>query len=450
MSLLHAGLFGTGDASAILGDRAIVASWILVESALAQAQAKVGLIPQDRGQRLARALCEISVDVETVAAGVSQSAVGVPALLEALRAQLPDDLAQVLHWGATSQDIIDTGLMLRLGQALSLTEGRTRRALESLVTLAERHRHTPMVARTWGQQAVPTRFGLVCAQWMGPLIRSLEALPALRQRCLAVQLGGAAGTLSAMADKGPAVGDAVARHLGLTPAPPWHGSRDRIVEIAHWCAQISLALGRIGLDLGVLTSTEVAEVRLSQTGGSSTMPQKQNPVQPGVLAAQGRLAPAQAAAVTQTALWSLERDGAAWLSEWQALAPLVAGTAGAAEVAANLFPGLKPDTARMAATLAQSGGGILAEALSFALAQAGWSLADAQALVKTVAAQRPADLAQAVREALPAGKPIPLVWPTPDTAAGLAVDTLIDGAVREAQAILSPARRRDAGGGGAP
>ncbi len=450
MSLLHAGLFGTGDASAILGDRAIVASWILVESALARAQADVGLIPRDRGQRLAQALCEITVEVETVAVGVSQSAVGVPALLAALRDRLPDDLAQFLHWGATSQDIIDTGLMLRLGQVLSLTEERTRQALEALAALAEHHRHTAMVARTWGQQAVPTRFGLVCAQWMGPLIRSLEALPALKQRCLAVQLGGAAGTLSAMADKGPAVGDALARHLGLTPAPPWHGSRDRIVEIAHWCAQLSLALGRIGVDLAVLTSTEVAEVRLAQTGGSSTMPQKQNPVQPGVLAAQGRLAPAQAAAVAQSALWSLERDGAAWLSEWQALAPLVAGTAGAAQVAASVLPGLKPDAARMAATLALSGGAILAEALSFALAEAGWSRADAQALVKTVAAQRPADLAQAVREALPAGKPIPLVWPTPESAAGLAVDTLIDRAVQDARGILSPAPFGDQATGGAP
>jgi len=259
---------------------------------------------------------------------------------------------------------------LRLRQALVLWEGRLNLIVQGLGAIAATHAETAMVARTYGQAATPSSFGAQVAGWGNPLLRHRQRLAELRPRLLVVQLAGAAGTLSAMGSKGPALRAALAQALGLgDPGGAWHCERDRIAELAGWMAGLCASLGKLGEDVLLLTHSGVAEVALTGAGASSTMPQKQDPVAASVLVALARHAAGLAATLQGAALHREARDGAAWFTEWLTLPQLCLTTGRALLTAQALIHTLRPLPAVMAAALDEDGGLIHAEALTFALAR---------------------------------------------------------------------------------
>lgn len=392
---LYGKLFNDPDAARLLSDGAEVRAMMLVLGALAKVQGAAGVIPETSGAFLNRAALEVQIDPAGLAGAAAANGVSLPGLVAAFRKALDaPEHAQYLHWGATSQDIQDTGQMLRMRRMLDLIEARLRAALSALAQLAEAHAETPQAARTYGQVAVPSSFGALVAAWGWPLLRLLERLPDLRARVLVVSLAGAAGTGSQLGPDVAGLRAALAAALDLgDPGRSWHADRDRIVDLAQWFGAVCTACGKLGEDVTRLARSDVGEVRLGAAGASSTMPQKQNPVAASVLVALARFAPAQVAALS--APHGEARDGAAWFTEWLCLPPLAAAAARAAGLAGDIAGNLAPETARMAANLDDPLGLIHAEALSFALARA-MPRPEAQAEVKRLALA-----AQASGRALP-------------------------------------------------
>ncbi|MGB5863443.1 MAG: lyase family protein [Sulfitobacter sp.] len=370
-SPLYAQLFPTGDAGRLFSDTAAIRAMLLVEGALAKAQGAQGIIPELSARAIQRATMEIQIDPGAIARDTGENGVSVPGLVAAFRAEMnAPEHAQFVHWGATSQDIIDTALMLRLRQLLLLTEADLRTVISNLAVQAETHAETPMVARTYGQHAVPTSWGAVLADWGHGLCDLLDALPALRTTSLYVSLSGAAGTASALGADAAATREALAAGLGLgDPKRSWHTDRGPILRIADWLVQITALLSRMGATLIQLTGNDIAEIRLGAAGASSTMPQKQNPVAPSVLHALGHQAMGLRAALGPATQHLNQRDGASWFAEWMVLPQIGLGTASGLQHAKTLTAGMKPDAAQMAANLEKQSGAIYAEALSFALAE---------------------------------------------------------------------------------
>lgn len=377
-------LMSDREIGSLFSDEAEIAAMIDVEAALARVEGALGVIPPAASSAIQNGLAGVEVEPATLAAGTASAGVSVPAFVAALRERLDPDAATYLHWGATSQDILDTALVLRIREATAIMETRLIDICERLATLSDVHRHTVMAARTRSQQATLTSFGLKCAVWLDPLVRQCRRMQELKPRLLAVQFGGASGNLGALGDSGYEVLKALAHELKLEPSAPWHSSRDRLVEYAGWLAGTTGSLGKIGGDLILLAQSEIAEVRLGATGGSSTMPQKQNPVGPEALVALARYNAVQISALHHAALHNHERDGAAWAQEWLALPQMIVATAAALRHAQTIIDGIDPDTRRMRANIDASNGLMLAEAASFALT-AHMPRAQAQALVKTAA-----------------------------------------------------------------
>ncbi|MCR9127059.1 MAG: lyase family protein [Rhodobacteraceae bacterium] len=382
-SPLYARLFDTGHVGRLFSDSATLRAMLLVEGGLAKVQGQLGVIPELSAAAIARASVEVQLDPGAMAEATGQNGVCVPALIAAFRSamQAPEH-AQYVHWGATSQDIIDTGLMLRLRQSLTLMEADLKALLATLGDLARQHAALPMAGRTYGQHATPTTFGAVVAGWGAPLLDLLAALPELRCATLWVSLSGAAGTSAALGH--PATRAALAEALGLVdPGRTWHTDRTPVLRIADWMQRLTLALAKMGEDLTELAQTGIAEIALGGAGASSTMPQKQNPVAPSVLVALARQGAGLTAVLQSSAVHRHQRDGAAWFTEWMCLPQIVTGTAAALTAARPLSAAITPQPAAMAAALGEGSGTIHAEALSFALA-ARMSRPDAQAAVKAL------------------------------------------------------------------
>lgn len=365
---LFAGLFGDPELAAHFSDRATLDTMLQVEAALAAAQAAEGMIPAEAAAEIAHAAATARIDPAALAAGTARDGVPVPALLAALRADLGEEAAGRLHWGATSQDIVDTALMLRLRAALTLIERRLAALTATLGDLAAAHADTPLAGRSYGQAAVPTSFGAVVAGWGWPLLAHAERLEGLRTRLLRASLGGAVGTLSAMQGRGAAVRARFAAALGLQdPGHGWHSSREGLAELAGWSCGVTVALGRIGEDLWLMAQSGVAEIGLAG-GSSSTMPQKVNPVAPSLLVALARAAVALESGLQGAALHRQSRDGTAWFTEWLLLPQLMLGAGRALAAAQEMLAGLAPDPVQMEANMEGDLGLIHAEALVFTLA----------------------------------------------------------------------------------
>lgn len=384
-STLFARLFPTGEVGRLFTDSAEIRAMLLVEGALAKVQGAHGIIPPDSAAAISRAVMEVQIDAAALTGDTGENGVSVPGLVTALRKEMSaPEHAQYVHWGATSQDIIDTGLMLRLRQALSLIERDLRAALHALAGLAEIHAELPMAARTYGQYATPTSFGAVAAGWGAPLLALLGELPALSDACLIVSLAGAAGTASELGTDAPALRADLSQALNLgDPGRNWHSDRTPILRLSDWMTRVTLALGKIGEDATLMVQSGIGEIALSGGGGSSTMPQKQNPVGPSVLIALARHTTGQHAILQGAAMPRNQRDGAAWFTEWMCLPQIVLGTAAAGLAARGLCAGLSPRPENIAAGLSDGLGMIHAEALAFALAQT-MPRPDAQAMVKTL------------------------------------------------------------------
>ncbi|WP_422368452.1 3-carboxy-cis,cis-muconate cycloisomerase [Pelagibius sp.] len=386
-SLLYGELLSDAQVAAELDDAAQLRALLEVEAALAKAEGDCGVIPEDAARQIATVAEKLTIDPANLAAATARDGIPVPALVAALRAAVGGEAASFVHWGATTQDVMDSGLVLRLRKILNLLDQRLTRLCETLNEKAVAGRDTVMTARTRGQQATPTTLGLKMAGWLAPLQRHRARLAELRPRLEVLSFGGASGTLAALcgqagSDDAMAVEAALARHLHLTVAPlPWHNQRDGLIELAGWLALATGSLGKIAGDVILLAQNEVGELREGDGGSSSTMPQKSNPVHSEATLALARLNAGLAGQMQLTALHNHERDGAAWQQEWLGLPQMLLACGAALNHMNALMDGLRIDTERMRANLEASNGLVLAEAASFALSRH-LPRAKAQGLVK--------------------------------------------------------------------
>jgi 3-carboxy-cis,cis-muconate cycloisomerase len=372
-SAIFAPLFSDAEISTLLGDEAFVRSLVEVEVALARAEARVGVIPAAAAEQIAAVKAE-SIDVVALAAGTGRSGFPIIALVKELQKQVGAETAPFVHWGATTQDIMDTACVLQLRSASSVFRARLGEVIRNLAALCDNHRGTILAGRTHSQQALPITFGLKAAAWLAPLLRHLQRLEEISLRLLVIQFGGAAGTLAALGDKGLAVAQALADELKLGVAMmPWHTQRDSFVEFANWLSLVTGSLGKMAQDVILLSQTEIGEVGESAEqgrGGSSTMPQKSNPITSELIVAAARMNASLLSALHQAQIQEQERATHGWQLEWLSLPQMIALTGGALKHARYLAENLQVDERAMRANIARADDVILAEAAVFALAAA--------------------------------------------------------------------------------
>ncbi len=373
-----------------------------VEAALTRVRACEGHIPETDAATIAAACRAERFDLDEL--GAQGAAYGNPVapMVRALRALLPEPAADHLHRGATSQDILDTAAMLVAKRALGPIAADAAGAAQACAQLAERHRETPMLGRTLLAQALPVTFGLKAAGWLTGIESARANLLTTAEWALAVQLGGAVGTLAALGEDGPAVAGGLARELDLVePVLPWHAERGRVASIASALSVLAGALAKPARDVTLLAQDEVSEVREGTgtgDGGSSTMPHKRNPVAAVAVLACARRAPGLAATLHAAMVGEHERAAGAWQSEWEALSDLLRLVGSAAAAARAMLEGLQVDDERMRSNLRAAGDLVMAESVAGALAERlGWW--PAQELVQA-AARHAAEADGTLREAL--------------------------------------------------
>jgi 3-carboxy-cis,cis-muconate cycloisomerase len=376
LSPLLAPMLSSAAMRAVCDDAACLQNMLNFEAALARAEAATGVIPQSAAGPIAAACRAESFDLAALADASTRSGNLAIPLVKALTsnvAQQNADAARYVHWGATSQDVIDTATMLTLRAAIEILLGDIDRAVAGFAKLARQHRDTAVVARTWLQHALPMPFGLKLAEYAAALHRSRKRLQRLRTEALALQFGGAAGTLAALGDKGLAVAERLAQELRLPlPDAPWHTHRDRIAEAASVFAIIAGTCGKIARDVSLMMQTDVGEAFEPSgegRGGSSTMPHKRNPVAAASALGAATMAPNLAATILAAQVQDHERSAGPWHAEWPTLPTLLLVTSGALAAIVDIAEGLEVDTARMRANLDATGGLIMAEAVTMALAK---------------------------------------------------------------------------------
>ncbi len=431
-------LFGDADTAALFSDTAAIAAMVRVERALARAQAQCGVIPQAAADGISTALDGYAPEPKALAAGTALAGVPVPALLEALRERLEPEAGQWLHWGATSQDIVDTALVLRLCAALSGFAGRLDQVVATLANQSEHYRSLPMAGRTRSQIAAPISFAHRIARWAQPLIALRGDLIVLRPRVARVQFGGAVGTNAAVAPHGPQIAAALAAELDLIDSPPWHTDRTGLAALANWCASLCAALGKMSGDLILMGRSESREAIAGTGGGSSTMPQKANPVAAETVLALARFVAALSTPMHLAAIHAEERDGSAWSVEWLTLPQIMIATGACLRHASALAGTISPDPDRMRAALEIGGGSVLAEAASFLLSQA-LPRTEAQALVKE-AVRVSGDGKETLIEALTRLAPGQINW-----RAALEAQATITSAQAAADRVFAAVQASDAG-----
>lgn len=379
-------LFTTPALAAALSAEAHLAQLLAFEAGLARAEARAGVIPPEAAAAIGAACRPELYEAAALYREAARAGTLAIPLVRALTAQVAEPARGYVHWGATSQDAIDSALMLQLREALALIEAELLRLAAACAGLAEAHRASLMPARTLLQQALPMPFGLKAARWLALAVRQLRALREQRLS-LCVQLGGAAGTLAALGGQGLLVADLLAEELGLAaPDLPWHAERDRVAALAAALGVAAGSAAKIAHDLALLAQSEVGEAQERAApgkGGSSAMPQKRNPVDATLALAAARLALGLVPVVLGALAHEHERGVGGWQAEWQALPDLARYAGGAIAHVADAVAGLEVDPARMRANLAASGGLPMAEALALALAPHLGRPA-AQELVKTL------------------------------------------------------------------
>jgi len=346
------------------------------EATLARAEAAVGVIPAASVKAIDAACQADKFDMTALADAATRSgnlAIPLVKALTASVAKADPDAARYVHWGATSQDVIDSATMLSLRLAIDALLADCDRAIAGFAGLAEQHRNTAVVARTWLQHALPMPFGLKLAEYASALHRSRQRLARLRAEGLALQFGGAAGTLAALGDKGLAVAEQLAKKLDLPlPDAPWHTHRDRIADVASVLAILSGTCGKIARDVSLMMQTDVGEAFEPSgegRGGSSTMPHKRNPVASASALGAATMAPNLAATIFAAQVQDHERSAGPWHAEWPTLPTLLLVTSGALAAIVDIAEGLEVDAAKMRSNLDTAHGLIMAEAVTFALAE---------------------------------------------------------------------------------
>ena len=345
------------------------------EAALARALESAGQAPPGAGAAVTAAARAADFDAGEIGRQAALTGNPVPALVRALSARVEPGVRAAVHAGATSQDIIDTAMMLLARRGLRVIEGDLAAAAGAAAGLARQHAGTVMAGRTLLQQAVPVTFGLVAAGWLTAIDEARLRLAEVGSGRLAAQFGGAAGTLASLGEAGPTVAAAFAAEVGLAqPVLPWHTDRLRLVELAAALAGACAATGKVARDVTLLAQSEVAEVAEGdaggQAGGSSAMPHKRNPVAAVLVLGSTRRAPYLLASLTAAAEHEHQRAAGAWHAEWEPLADLLRLTGSAAAWAAAMLSGLRVDAARMRANLDAARGLPMAEHVTAVLAPA--------------------------------------------------------------------------------
>lgn len=332
----------------LFGVDAEISAMLRFEAALAAVEADLGVIPRAAGGAITSAIDEFQPAIDDLAAGLGRDGVVVPALVESLRQAVPKAYRADVHFGATSQDVIDTGLILRVQQALLILRSDLEAVVAALDRLSARQGTIEIMGRTRMQRALPMTFAERIATWTAPLTRQLEALDALEAHLLAVQFGGAVGTLDKLGEQGGEVRAALAECLGLVdPGRAWHAERDRIADLAGWLSKVSGSLGKVGQDLTLMAQNEVGEIVLKSGGKSSAMPHKRNPVQAEMLITLARYNAGQVASIHHALVHEGERSGAAWTLEWLIVPGMVAATAAALMIAKDCLPGLTISSSKL-------------------------------------------------------------------------------------------------------
>lgn len=372
-SILFRDAFGTAAMREVFSDRKLIARYIEVEVALARAEARCGVIPADAAEAIARESRLERIDFEHMRH--ETDIVGYPILpLVHQLVHMCSDAGRYVHWGATTQDIMDTANVLQVRDALNLVDADIRALRGILADLAAKHRDTPMAGRTHLQQALPVTFGYKVAIWLAMFDRHQQRLEQLRERVLCVEFAGAAGTLASLGDKGLQVQQALAEELGLAvPTTTWHVARDGFAEAVNLLALVTGSLGKIALDIMIMASTEFAEVYepfVKGRGASSTMPQKRNPISSELMLAAAKGVRQHAGLMVDAMIQDFERATGPWHAEWIAIPESFILTAGALHQAKFALGGLIVDTAQMRRNLGISRGLIVAEAVMMGLAPA--------------------------------------------------------------------------------
>lgn len=378
MSQLYASLFYSAKITEIFSDQSLVAYMLQVEAALAQAQAQVGVIPETAAKQIVAVAQQpvtelINFEALAIASGLAGN-IAIPLVKQfTLAVKAVDaEASGYVHWGATSQDIIDTACILQCRAALNEIEKLLNQAILANVHLTEKYRYQVMIGRTWLQQGLPLTFGHKTARWLSSLQRDLTRLQLLKEQVLTVQLGGAVGTLASLLDQGSQVVQAFAEILDLKiPDCTWHAERDRIVEIAHVLATLTGNLGKMARDWSLMMQTEIAEVfepTGAGRGGSSTMPHKRNPVAAASILAAANRVPALMSSMYQSLVQEHERSLGAWHAEWLALPEIFQLSSGSLQRAIEVFEGIEVQAENMQVNLQCSQGLIMAEALMMSLA----------------------------------------------------------------------------------
>src|SRR6516162_4214451 len=376
LSPLLAPMLSSRQMRAICDDATVLQRMLDFEAALARVEAATGVIPKAAAEPIAKACKVSSFDLAALAEAAPRSGNLAIPLVRALTAKVgrsDPEAARYVHWGATSQDVIDTAAMLTLRAGIDALAADLDRATRAFAALAQKHRNTAVVARTWLQHALPMPFGLKLAEYAAALHRSKLRLTRLRSETLALQFGGAAGTLAALGDRGLAVAEALSRELKLPlPEAPWHTHRDRIAEAASVLAILSGTCGKIARDISLMMQTDVGEAfepSGAGRGGSSTMPHKRNPVAAASALGAATMAPNLAATIFAAQVQDHERSAGPWHAEWPTLPALMLVTSGALAAIVDLAEGLEVDAARMRENLDATHGLIMAEAVAMALAE---------------------------------------------------------------------------------
>ncbi|RQV18619.1 adenylosuccinate lyase family protein [Burkholderia cenocepacia] len=370
-SILFRDAFGTAKMRALFSDYALVQRYIDVEVALAKAEARVGVIPAEAADVIAQEASIERIDFDHMRE--ETDIVGYPILpLVHQLVAMCGDAGRYVHWGATTQDIMDTAVSLQVSDALDSIDGDIRELRGILADLASKHRDTAMAGRTHLQQALPVTFGYKAAIWLAMFDRHQQRLAELRSRVAVVEFAGAAGTLASLGDKGFEVQKALAEELKLgVPATTWHVARDGFAEAVNLLALVTGSLGKIAIDIMIMASNEFAEVYepfVKGRGASSTMPQKRNPISSELMLAAAKAVRQHAGLMVDAMIQDFERATGPWHAEWIAIPESFILTSGALHQAKFALGGLIVDAERMKQNLGISKGLIVAEAAMMQMA----------------------------------------------------------------------------------
>jgi 3-carboxy-cis,cis-muconate cycloisomerase len=373
MALLDS-LFGSAAMDEVFSDRARLQRMLDFEAALARAEAKCGVIPAAAAEAIA-SKCRVDlIDMSALSSATALSlnpAIPLVKQLTALVEKDNEEAARFVHWGATSQDVNDTGLILQIRDALGILDADISVLTHGLAELAQKHRSTPIAGRTLMQHALPTTFGMKVAGWLDGVNRHHARLANMRKRVLVMQFGGAVGTLAALGEKAQQVESVLTSELQLDgPPAPWHAQRDRVAEVATTLGLCVGTLGKIARDITLHAQTEVGEVfepAGEGRGGSSTMPHKRNPVTAGVVLAAAIRVPGLVSTMLSAMVQEDERGLGNWHAEWETLPEVFRLTGGALHQMAEIVPRLEVDTNRMRHNLDATQGLIFGEAVTMAL-----------------------------------------------------------------------------------